>query len=116
MTCRKKIFYGKIALVIYHMNYKECQSSYIGKTDRILFHRVEEHKGKSDSVIHEHHLATSHIIDFDKVKIINRIDSDFKLQFKEILQIDTHKPTLNKQLNSSDSYRIKTYIIGSKKI
>ena len=78
-------------------------SSHIGKTERILFLRVKEHKGKSDSAIHEHHLMTSHMIDFEKVKIINRADSDFKLQFKEILPIDKGNPTLNKQLNSSDS-------------
>ena len=56
------------------------------------------------------------MIDLEKVKIIDRADSDFKLQFKEILQIDIRKPTLNKQSNSSDSYRIKTYMIGSKQI
>ena len=102
--------------MIYQIKCKEFQASYIGKTERILFHRVEEHKGKSDSAIHEHHLVTSHMIDFEKVEIIDRADSDFKLQFKEILQIDKRKPTLNKQLNSSDSYRIKTYMIGSKQI
>ena len=40
------------SLVIYQIKCKEFQASYIGKTERILFHRVEEHKGKSDSAIH----------------------------------------------------------------
>ena len=48
--------------------------------------------------MHEHHFAVSHIFDFEKIKIIDRSDSDFKLQFKEILQIDKGKPTLNTQL------------------
>ena len=109
----------KQSLVIYHIKCQECDADYIGKTERILFYRIQEHKGESsnkiDSAIHQHQLATSHKIDFDNVKIIDRADSDFKLQFKEILQIDKRKPSLNKQFNSSDSYRIKTYIIGSRK-
>ena len=109
----------KQSLVIYHVKCQECDADYIGKTERILFYRIQEHKGESsnkiDSAIHQHQLATSHKIDFDNVKIIDRADCDFKLQFKEILQIDKRKPSLNKQFNSSDSYRIKTYIIGSRK-
>ena len=42
-------------------------------------------------------------------------ENDFKLQLKEILQIEKRKPSLNKQLNSNDLYRIKTFIIGSRK-
>ena len=109
----------KQSLVIYHIKCKDCQSDYIGKTERILHYRVREHKGESsnkeESAIHKHHLETKHAIDFDNVKIIDRADNDFKLQYKEVLQIDKRKPVLNKQLNSSDSYRINTYIIGSRK-
>ena len=113
------VYVLKQSLVIYHVKCQECDADYIGKTERILFYRIQEHKGESsnkiDSAIHQHQLATSHKIDFDNVKIIDRADCDFKLQFKEILQIDKRKPSLNKQFNSSDSYRIKTYIIGSRK-
>ena len=94
------------------MNYK-------GKTGRILYYSIQEHKCessyKTDSAIHEHQLATSHKIGFDNIKIIDRADSDFKLQFNEILKIDKRKQSLNKQFNSSDSYRIKTDIISSRK-
>ena len=69
------------------------------------FSPFKEHKGessnKTDSAIHEHQLATSHKIDFDNVKIIDRADSDCQLQFKEILQIDKKKPLLNIKFNSS---------------
>ena len=105
----------KQSLIIYNVKCQECDADYIGKTERILFYRIQEHKGESsnkiDSAIHQHQLATSHKIDFDNVKIIDRADSDFKLQFKEILQIDKRKPWLKRQFNASDSYRIKTYII-----
>ena len=109
----------KQSLVIYHVKWHECDADYIGKTERILFYRIQEHKGESsvkiDSAIHQHQSATSDKIDFDNVKIIDSADSDFKLQFKEILQIDKRKPSLSKQFNFSNSYRIKTYIIGSRK-
>ena len=109
----------KQSLVINHVKCQDCEADYIGKTERILYYRIQEHKGESsnkiDSAVHEHQLATSHKIDFDNVKIIDRADSDFKLQLKEVLQIDKRKPLLNKQCNSSDSYIIKTYIIGSRK-
>ena len=82
----------KQSLVIYHIKCKDCKADFIGKTERFQFHRVQEHKGelsnKTDSAIHQHQLSTSHNIDFDNVRIIDRAESDFKLQFKEILQID----------------------------
>ena len=109
----------KQSLVLYHIKCKDCDADYIGKTERILHYRVREHKGESssnvDSAIHQHHIQTQHKIDFDNIKIIDRADNDIKLQYKEILHIDKRKPILNKQLNSNDSYRINTYIIGSKK-
>ena len=55
----------------------------------------------TDSAIHQHKLANSHNVNF---KIIDRAESDFKLQVKEILQIDKRKPSLNKLFYSSDSY------------
>ena len=109
----------KQSLVLYHIKCKDCDADYIVKTERILHYRVREHKGESssnvDSAIHQQHIQTQHKIDFDNIKIIDRADNDIKLQYKEILHIDKRKPILNKQLNSNDSYRINTYIIGSKK-
>ena len=46
--------------------------------------------------VHEHQLATSHNADFDKVKISDRADSDFKPKFKEILQTYKINPLLIK--------------------
>ena len=70
--------------MIYQIKCKECQASYIGKTERILFHYAEKHLSKYDTAIHKHHLATWLFIGLDKVKIKDRTDSYFKLQFKEI--------------------------------
>jgi hypothetical protein len=97
----------------------ECNEDYIGKTERILHFRLREHKGEAsasgDSAIHRHHLSTGHEIDFDGVKILDTADNNYKLQYKELMHIDKRKPSLNCQLNKQDTYRINTYIIGSKK-
>ena len=54
----------KKSLVVYHVKCQECEADYIGKTERILFYRIQENKGessyKTDSAFHEHQLATSH--------------------------------------------------------
>ena len=76
------LMFLKQSLVIYHVKCQDCEADYIEKTERILFYRIQEHKGESsnkiDSAIHEHQLATSHKINFDNVKIIDIEDSDFK--------------------------------------
>ena len=91
---------------------KRCKAYYICITEIILFHRIQEHKGessnKTDSAIHQHQLSTTYNIDFENVRIIDRAKNDFKLQFKVILQIEKRKPSLLKQFDSNDSYRIKT--------
>ena len=56
-----------------------------------------------------------HIIDYNSTKILDRADSDRKLQIKELLHIDQKKPTLNIQLNSQSEFRINVNIIGTKK-
>jgi hypothetical protein len=48
-------------------------------------------------------------------RILDRADSDRKLQIKELLHIDQKKPTLNIQLNSQSEFRINVNIIGTKK-
>ena len=109
----------KQSLVIHHIKCKECEADYIGKIERFLFHRIQEHKcessNKADSAIHQHQLSTSNNIDFENARFIDRAENDFKLQFKKILQIDKRKPSLNKQFNTNHLHWIKTYIIGSRK-
>ena len=41
-----------------------------------------------------------HEIDFDNVQILDRANTELKLQYKEMLYIRKLAPTLNKQLNS----------------
>ena len=77
-------------------------------------HSLDNNK-TSDSAVYNHHLETGHIIDYNSTKILDRADSDRKLQIKELLHIDQKKPTLNIQLNSQSEFRINVNIIGTKK-
>ena len=81
-----------------------------------LIHRIKEHKTQKTSSIYQHQLSTGHTIDYDDVQILDRADSDRKLQLKEVMHIDKRKPTLNIQLNSQTQYRIGVHIIGSSKV
>lgn len=115
----------KQSLIVYQISCSQCEASYIGKTERIFTHRLKEHSRPkvnsldnnktSDSAVYNHHLETGHIIDYKSTKILDRADSDRKLQIKELLHIDQKKPTLNIQLNSQSEFRINVNIIGTKK-
>jgi len=100
------------SLVVYKLNCKVCGAEYIGKTERILCHRLKEHKNDSKSACHQHILANpDHEMDYNGIEIIDKADNDFKLRIKELLQILKRKPELNKQLNSQSKYDIKTILI-----
>ena len=44
-----------------------------------------------------HHNIPGHEIDFENVEILDRADTVRKLEYKEMLYIRKHKPTINKQ-------------------
>ena len=116
----KVVEIAKRSLVFYHIKCKgtesdACAESYIGKTERILHYRLEEHKKQEKSALHEHQMRSGHEIDYDGVVILDKADTDRKLQIKELLYIDKLEPTLNKQVNSQTKFRINVNIVGSKK-
>ena len=88
------------SLVVYQINCKNCEASYIGKTERILNIRIEEHKKDSNSALCRHKLETNHQINFEEPKILDRASNDLKLQYKEMLYIRKLKPSLNTQENT----------------
>ena len=102
------------SFVVYHIKCKDCNAEYIGKTRRVLSIRIKEHKEKMESKVRQHIAQTSHSIDFDNVKILDRADTDCKLLVKEVLHIDKRKPTLNVQ-HSNDDYGIDCLIFGQRK-
>jgi hypothetical protein len=102
------------SLVVYRIKCKTCNAEYIGKTERILIHRIKEHK--KNGALHDHIIENpSHAIDFDNVEILDKADSDYKIRLKEMLQIRKHNPILNTQLaNDKNGFNptLKTLIIA----
>lgn len=102
------------SLVIYKLRCKQCGVEYIGKTERILYHRIKEHQSSKTSACREHTDKNSgHEIDFDNIKILDSADNDFKLRMKELLHIVQRKPALNKQLSAQSQFELKTLIIAA---
>lgn len=100
------------SLVVYKINCSTCKAEYIGKTERILAHRMKEHAKDIKSACHQHTIDNpDHRMDYDNIQVIDRATSDFKAKIKELLHILHTKPELNKQLNSQSKYEIKTLIV-----
>jgi len=100
------------SMLVYKIACKNCEATYIGKTARILSHRINEHKLGSSSACRQHIQAhPDHCMDYENIEIIDTADNDLKLRIKELLHILKKKPSLNKQLNSQSDFDIKTLII-----
>jgi hypothetical protein len=100
------------SLVVYKINCATCNVEYIGKTERILTHRIKEHIKSDKSSCYQHTMDyPDHRIDYDKIEVIDRASNDFKLRMKELLHILKRKPELNKQLNAQSKFDIQTMII-----
>ena len=101
--------------VVYCLKCETCGKQYIGKTDRILYHRMKEHSSKSPSnksACREHILShPDHFFDYNEVKVLDSADNFLNLRIKELLHILSQNSELNKQLGSQSSFEIKTILI-----
>ena len=61
---------------------------------------MEDHATDPKSHVYAHHHLPGHEMDFENVEILDRADTQKKLELKEMLYIRKFKPTLNKQLES----------------
>ena len=103
------------SLVVYKISCatEGCDATYVGKTERILCHRINEHRSLATSACHQHETDTGHKMDFDNTEIIDSADTNFKLECKELLHIVHLKPSLNRQLAAQSKFNIKTLIIAA---
>ena len=64
------------SLVVYKIKCQTCNEIYIGKTERILAHRIKEHNSKNKSIesaIQSHKKENpTHIIDASVIEIIDK--------------------------------------------
>jgi len=108
------------SLVVYKIKCESCNQMYIGKTARILHHRIKEHNNpKTNSAIQMHKKDhPTHLIDASNIEILDKADNNFKLMLKEMLHIIKHKPELNTQHASQNKNKktfksqLNTIIIG----
>ena len=99
------------SMVIYHLTCS-CHQSYIGKTQRILAQRMQEHSKDKTSTVWKHlNDNPGHTINFNQPDILDKADNNIKLKIKELLHIHRNNPALNIQLGTQSEYEIKTLII-----
>ena len=85
---------------IYQIPCSQCPKSYIGQTGRQLGQRLKEHKSvapsRVPSAVSEHSSATTHKIDWDGVKVLDREDREFPRLVREAIHIRKLSPELNR--------------------
>jgi len=79
------------SLVVYRLTCETCKQTYIGKTERILSHRIKEHLNlKKDSAIQTQLQENpTHVFDPENIEILDKATSNFKIRLKEELHIIT---------------------------
>jgi hypothetical protein len=65
------------SLVVYKINCATCNTEYIGKTQRILIHRMKEHNKSTNSACFQHTVENPyHRMDYENIKVIDRASID----------------------------------------
>ena len=85
LKCKLPI--AKQSNVIYKVACGKCTEFYIGKTNRRLQTRLNEHKKDVNSALNEHSILTDHNIDYAGVKILAKDSHNYRLLIKETLKI-----------------------------
>ena len=90
------------ANVVYKINCKDCNASYVGQTSRRLQVRAKEHAKKykdkdENSGLFLHTKDNNHTIDFQNIKILDNELNNGKRLFSEALFIHSQTNFMNKQ-------------------
>ena len=93
-------------LVVYKLKCEDCGVEYIGKTKRVLSERLYSHKSLPESAVFQHTKSTGHHVDFAKVQVIDRAETDYKLRLIELL----YNTSLKKSQSSTNSSTQKSGI------
>ncbi|XP_044757531.1 uncharacterized protein LOC123315760 [Coccinella septempunctata] len=92
--------------LIYKVNCKSCQSSYVGQTKQYLKNRMKQHEndcksGNFSTGLSFHHRDTGHIFDFEEPEILSRENNLDKRIFKEMIFIKKTTDNVNVQSDTS---------------
>ena len=92
---KDKITKGDKAGVVYHIKCSDCESHYIGETERKLKKRIHEHH-RSGSPVGQHHQETSHSFSEKEVEVLHQEPNWFRRGVAEAIFIAKEKPDLNR--------------------
>ena len=81
--------------VVYHIQCSECDSHYIGETERILKKRIQEHHRSSSPVDH-HTQDFQHSFSETEVAVLHQESDWFRRRVAEAIHITKEKPDLNR--------------------
>lgn len=86
--------------LVYKIDCKGCDSSYVGQTKQYLSNRMSQHRrdcisGKDSTALSDHFCRTGHDFDFDNPSILARENNLFKRLFKEMFYIRKVKKSVN---------------------
>jgi len=111
-TGKDKIDRSNRCNVVYRIDCRDCEASYVGQTKRRLTTRIKEHKNDINkksgilSVISSHRLR-NHEFDWEGVQVLDSEPSWYKRIISEMIYIKMQSFGLNKQSDTdmlSDSY------------
>ena len=80
--------------VVYKIECKECDDTYVGESARQLKDRFNEHH-RSSSPVGQHLKERRHSIDNDSIAVIHREEGWFKRGVAESIHVRRERPTLN---------------------
>ena len=88
---------GKLdkAGVVYHVQCPQCESTYVGETERILHKRIKEHH-RSSSPIGQHAQEHQHPFTEQDVSVLHQESDWYRRGVAEAIYIASEKPDLNR--------------------
>ena len=102
-TGKDKAKKEELSNVVYKIDCKNCNYSYVGQTKRKLKTRLKEHINDikkpidSLSVISNHRIDNEHVMDWDNTRILDSERAYYKRLISEMIHIKTQRKVLNKQ-------------------
>ena len=101
--------------VVYKINCKNCDASYVGQTRRRLDVRIKEHTRKyitqdNNSSLYTQAINNNHTIDLSNIKILDRERKEKRL-FSEAIFIHTQKNYMSKQFEINKLPNEYSYLI-----
>ncbi|XP_071582148.1 uncharacterized protein [Temnothorax nylanderi] len=94
--------------IVYKINCKDCDASYVGQTGRQLQTRVKEHEsqirrsGGGNSVVTEHRVECNHDFDWNDVKILDKEMLLNKRLLSEMIYIKRQRNGINLQTDTEN--------------